>query len=88
MTERELLELLLQKVSGIETRLDKIEIKIDIGFKNTKEASDALLGLVEETYHETEKIGTTQSVQLEMLRNLAADTAQHEAEISLLKRAK
>lgn len=84
MTDRELLELLLQKVTGIETRLDKIETKIDTGFKNTKEADSALLGLVEKTYRETESIPRIEA----KMDIVAKRLFENEAEISLLKRAK
>ncbi len=84
MTDRELLELLLQKVTGIENRLDKMDSKMDTEFLNLKQADTALLDLVEKTYREAESLPRVEA----KIDLLAKRLFENEAEIALLKRAK
>jgi len=69
------------KVDCLETKVDRLEVTVENGFTDVVQMI-TILG------KKIDKIDATQALQSEMLRNLAADTAQHEAEITLLKRAK
>ncbi|MBP2662733.1 MAG: hypothetical protein H6Q71_681 [Firmicutes bacterium] len=78
------IEELRQDNKEIKQHLDRLETKIDAGFKNTKEANDALLELIEKTYREAEPLPRVEA----KLDILAKRLFENEAEISLLKRAK
>ena len=69
------------RVDILETKVDRLEVTVENGFTDVVQMI-TILG------KKVDKIDATQVLQSEMLRKLAADTAQHEAEITLLKRAK
>lgn len=75
------LDRLETKVDCLETKGDRLEVTVENGFTDVVQMI-TILG------KKVDKIDATQALQSEMLRKLAADTAQHEAEITLLKRAK
>ncbi|QDR81273.1 hypothetical protein [Sporomusa termitida] len=91
MTNEEFQRLVLEKLGKLEQgqqhlfeHLNSVESKINTGFKNTREANDALLGLVEKTYREAEFIPRVEA----KIDLLAKRLFENEAEIALLKRAK
>jgi outer membrane murein-binding lipoprotein Lpp len=69
------------KVDALETRVDILETKMENGFTD-------VVQMITSLGQKVDKIDAAQNLQSEMLRKLAADYAQHEAEIILLKRAK
>ena len=69
------------KVDSLEAKVDHLEVTVETGFTDVVQMITVLGKKVD-------KIDATQALQSEMLRKLAADTAQHEAEITLHKRAK
>jgi len=69
------------KINRLETKVEHLEVTVENGFTDVVQMI-TILG------KKVDKIDATQALQSEMLRKLAADTAQHEAEITLLKRAK
>jgi hypothetical protein len=75
------LDRLETKVDHLETKVGCLEVTVENGFTDVVQMI-TILG------KKVDKIDATQALQSEMLRKLAADTAQHEAEITLLKRAK
>ena len=56
--------------------------------KALKDADNSIMDIVEKTYQEFDQFSETQKLHAVWLRRLAADTAQNEAEIALLKKAK
>lgn len=76
------------KVDRLETRMDKLETKVDTQETNTAKGFADVVQMLTILGEKVDKIAAAQALQSEMLRQLAADTAQHEAEITLLKRAK
>ncbi|MCM0757405.1 hypothetical protein M7775_02340 [Sporomusa sphaeroides DSM 2875] len=84
----QLLKEILEGQKQLAERLDRIETKIDTGLKNTTEANNALLGLIEKTYRKTEQIETKLDHHANMLDVLAARTTHQEAEIKGLKVAR
>jgi hypothetical protein len=94
MTDRELLELLVQKVTGLEQKMAtkddlqsvKQDLKADIA--KLERLANGSMEIIEKTYQELEQFSETQKLHAVWLRRLAADTAQNEAEIALLKKAK
>jgi len=87
MTNEEFQRLVLEKLSNLEQgqkSLDQGQKEILSEIKNLKDADQALLGLVEKTYHETEAIPRIEA----KMDIVAKRLFENEAEISLLKRAK
>lgn len=80
MTNEEFQKLVLEKLTGLEQGQKEILSEI----KNLKQADQALLDLVEKTYHETEKISRVEA-KLDALNDR---TFEHEADIRLLKKAR
>ncbi|HWR45960.1 hypothetical protein [Sporomusa sp.] len=74
-------EELIQRMDRLEAKVGSLETKMENGFTDVVQMI-TVLG------EKVDKIDATQILHSEMLRKLAADTAQHEAEIILLKRAK
>ncbi|MBP2657790.1 MAG: hypothetical protein H6Q69_822 [Firmicutes bacterium] len=87
MTNEDFQRLVLEKLSNLEQgqrSLDQGQKDILSEIKNLKDADQALLDLVEKTYHETEAIS-----RIEAKTDIVAKRLfENEAEISLLKRAK
>ena len=79
-------EELRQQMDGLETKVDNQGIRLDR--LETKVDRLEIIQMITILGKKVDKIDATQALQSEMLRKLAADTAQHEAEITLLKRAK
>ena len=77
-----------QRMASLETRMDKLETKVDTQETNTAKGFADVVQMLTILGEKVDKIDAAQALQSEMLRQLAADTAQHEAEITLLKRAK
>ena len=75
------LDRLETKVNSLDTKVNNLETTMNNGFTD-------IIQMVTVLGTKVDKIDAAQALQLEMQRKLAADTAQHEAEITLLKRAK
>lgn len=87
MTDRELLELLLQKVTNIESQM---ATKEDV--KNLKDTDQSIIELIQQSYRDLDKkidnVLTTQTTQGESVNILALRQLQTESELSAWKKAK
>ncbi|MEN6414335.1 MAG: hypothetical protein ABFC84_16480 [Veillonellales bacterium] len=98
MTDRELLELLLKKFSGVEEQLSGIDkrlsnvesnmaTKADITKLDAKIDKD-VISILQLADKKIDKIASTQAVQGESINILAMRQLQTESEVAALKKAK
>ncbi|XER08392.1 hypothetical protein SRRS_40070 [Sporomusa rhizae] len=76
------------KVDKLETKVDKLETRVTSLETETEKGFTDIIQMISVLGDKVVKIDTAQALHAEMIRTLAADTAQHDAEITLLKRAK
>lgn len=76
------------KVDKLENTVDKLEIRVTSLETETEKGFTDIIQMINVLGDKVGKFDTTQALHAEMIRTLAADTAQHEAEITLLKQAK
>lgn len=83
------------RVENLEAKVDRLEVRIGsleahVGGLETRMENgfSDVVQMITVLGQKVDKVDSTQVLHSEMLRKLAADTAQHEAEIILLKRAK
>ncbi|CQR71342.1 hypothetical protein SOV_17010 [Sporomusa ovata DSM 2662] len=87
MTDHELLELLLQKITNIESQM---ATKEDV--KNLKDTDQSIIELIQQSYRDLDKkidtVLTTQTTQGESVNILALRQLQTESELSAWRKAK
>ena len=91
MTNEEFQKLVLEKLVNLEQGQAATNTKIDSvlsEIKSLKDADQALLDLVEKTYHETEKISQNQLIQGESVNILSMRQLQTEAEFAAWRKAR
>lgn len=76
------------RVEKLETKVERLENRVNTFEKDTDKGFSDIIQMITVLGEKIDKIGTTQTLHSEMIRTLAADSAQHEAEITLLKQAK
>ncbi|SMC39139.1 hypothetical protein [Sporomusa malonica] len=81
-------EELVQRMDRLEVRIGSLEAHVGSLETRMKNGFSDVVQMITVLGQKVDKIDSTQVLHSDMLRRLAADTAQHEAEIILLKRAK